>query len=98
MNLSNVLEYHCAYNEGIGNGLKKIKVKGDSNLQLCANDCFQMRLDGQHAINGATLDKKTCYCEERQTDTWPSFMNINCLFKTDRKPKPLTGKHFLSFV
>ena len=97
MNFSNVLEYHCAYNEGIGNGLNKIQVKGGFNLQQCANECFQMRLDGNEAVNGATLDKKTCYCEERQLGTWPSYMKNNCLFKTSGKPmKPIKGNYFLS--
>ena len=81
INFSNVLEYHCEYTEGIGNGIKRIKMIGGLDLQRCANLCFQMRLDGNEAINGATLDKKTCYCEKNQTLTWYSKQKRNCLFK-----------------
>ena len=91
MNCSDLIEYYCAYNEGSGNGVNKIKVIGDLDLQKCANKCFQMKLDGNGPINGATLDKETCYCEENQTRTWYSKQKKNCFFKTDRKPISIKG-------
>ena len=96
LNVSNHLEFYCAYNEGSGNGLEKIKVKGDFDVQSCANKCFQMRLDGNGTINGATLDQKTCYCEFNQTHSWYSRLKKNCQFKTNRKP--MDGEYFIHFL
>ena len=79
------LEY-CAYNEGSGNGIEKMKVDGELDLQQCANKCFKMRMNGKKDINGATLDGTTCYCEVSQTRTWYSKEKTNCQFKTYIKP------------
>ena len=95
MNCSDLIEYYCAYNEGSGNGVNKIKVIGDLDLQKCGNKCFQMKLDGNEAINGATLDKETCYCEESQTRTWYSKQKKNCLFKADRNPITIKGEFYI---
>ena len=60
---------------------------------MCANECFQMKMDGQKTINGATLDKTTCYCEVSQNRTWYSKGKMNCKFKTNKKP--IKGEYFL---
>ena len=82
----NVLGRYCTYDEGVGNGIDKIKVRGEFNAQTCANKCFQMRRDKNKHINGATLDQKTCRCEVSQTHTWYSRQKKNCQFRIDRKP------------
>ena len=63
-----------------------MKVTGSLDLQRCANKCFQMRQDGEKFINGATLDKTTCYCEVSQTRTIYNKEKTNCQFKTEKKP------------
>ena len=55
-----------------------------------------MKLDENVTINGATLEKKTCYCEVSQNRLWYNKKKKNCLFKTDRKP--IKGKYHLSVV
>ena len=85
------LEY-CAYSEGSGNGIEKIKVDGDLDLQGCANKCFQMRLDGNEAINGVTYENTTCYCEVSQTLAFYSKEETNCQFKTDKKAVAMKGE------
>ena len=82
---------YCAYNEGFGTGIKKIPLEGDIDLQRCANKCYQMKLDVNKYINGATLDKTKCFCEVSQGRTVYSKEKTNCQFKTE--PKPVKGKH-----
>ena len=76
------LELYCEYMEGAGNGKKKIKVDGEFTHQKCANRCLQLRRNGNEAINGATLDSTTCFCEMNQTRSFYSKQKMNCHFRT----------------
>ena len=97
LNISKFLEVFCTYEEGSGNGVEKIKVNITANLQTCANECFQMKRDENAAINGATVDKKKCYCEVQQTHRWFTKEKMNCFFKTGKK-KIIEGEFSISFL
>ena len=69
----------CSFTEGYGDG-NKISVGTNLNIEDCANKCFQLRRDGNEAVNGATLEDKECFCELNQKRTWYSKDKLNCHF------------------
>ena len=74
------VETFCSFTEGYGNGKEKIPMEGEYDFEECADECFQLRRDGNEAINGATVERKKCFCELNQTRTWYSKEKMNCHF------------------
>ena len=89
------LDTFCPFTEGYGDGNKKILVGKNLNREDCANQCFQLKRNGNEAVNGATLEDKKCFCELNQTRTWHSKDKMNCHFT---KTEGEEGNDYYSFL